>query len=179
MAVLAQIDHFLQQWVAGFQNVFFDMIAIFLNWFGNDIRVYGIFLLFFFIPKKTRRFAILAFISVITATLLVTYIKVTVDRPRPFVTHHLIPIIHVDASEYYVSFPSGHTTAIASMVGAYYFYFKRHLVVGIGLILLMSWSRMYLNMHYPLDTLAGGVIGIVIAWSVVQINTYYRAYRLK
>lgn len=179
MTRFIQIDHWLQQFVAQYQNPLFDMLAIFCNWFGSDVRVYSVFLLLFFIPKRTRRFAILALISVILATLIVAYMKIVFARPRPFVTQGLTPLIHVDASEHFVSFPSGHTVAIASIVGAYYFYFKRYFLLGVGCILVMAWSRMYLNMHYPFDTFVGGAIGIMIAWSIVALNTYYQNRQLK
>lgn len=179
MDVMIRIDHLLQQLMAQFRHPMLDFIALFCDWFGSDVRVYGVFLLVFFIPKKTRRFAILALFAVLLATLIVAYMKVTFNRPRPFVTQGKIPLIHVDLSEYFVSFPSGHTVAIASIVGVYYFYFKRHLFIGIGCILIMAWSRMYLNMHYPFDTLIGGLIGIIVAWSFVTLNRYFQGRQLK
>lgn len=179
MQMLIQLDHVFQQLVAQFRNPFFDMLAIFCDWIGSDVRVYGLFLLFFFIPKKTRRFALLALVSVALATAIVAYVKVIADRPRPFVVQHIIPIIDVDTSEYFVSFPSGHTVAIASVVSAYYFYFKRHLFIGACLVVVMAWSRMYLNMHYPSDTLVGALIGVFISWSLVSIVKYYQNRKLE
>lgn len=35
--------------------------------------------------------------------------------------------------------------------------------------LIVSYSRIYLGVHYPLDILVGGIIGILIAWIIYQI----------
>jgi undecaprenyl-diphosphatase len=58
------------------------------------------------------------------------------------------------------SFPSGHTTAIFSIVTPLIFL---NPFIGMFLLfaaLLVAISRMYLGLHYPSDVLAGIVLGI-------------------
>ncbi|MFD7525238.1 phosphatase PAP2 family protein [Paenibacillus chitinolyticus] len=57
------------------------------------------------------------------------------------------------------SFPSGHTTAIFSVIVPFVAHMPVLGFVLIPLALLIALSRMYLGLHYPSDCLAGAVIG--------------------
>jgi undecaprenyl-diphosphatase len=57
------------------------------------------------------------------------------------------------------SFPSGHTTAIFSVVTPIVVTFPAISIVLITLALIVGISRIYLGLHYPTDVLAGIVLG--------------------
>lgn len=169
MQKFIEIDQLLQEFISKLQLPIFDSIAKYLDEIGANIYVYLGLLLICLFFKKTRRFGMMACMSIVLTTCLVGYLKVTFDRPRPFVFRQLIPIIEVHASDYFVSFPSGHTAAIASIVSMWYFYMKKNLKCAIFLIILMAWSRIYLNMHYPLDTIGGCIIGTSVSFGLYSI----------
>ncbi|MGL4662262.1 MAG: phosphatase PAP2 family protein [Culicoidibacterales bacterium] len=169
MELFSQWDHFLQQFIAQFRFPVLDEIAKILDVLGGDVLLYVILLFLLLIPKKTRRLALLLIISVIVTTLMVTVTKVLIGRPRPFVAQKMIPLINVEKIEYYVSFPSGHTAAVASLGAMCWLYYKRYLAIGLSAILIMAWSRIYLYMHYPIDTFIGALIGIGISYAVYKI----------
>ncbi|TDF96324.1 phosphatase PAP2 family protein [Paenibacillus piri] len=65
------------------------------------------------------------------------------------------------------SFPSGHTTAIFSLVIPFV-----HAIPWVGALLLLlavlvAVSRIYLGLHYPSDCLAGALIGTATALAIV------------
>ncbi|GAB5602278.1 hypothetical protein FJNA_08030 [Thermus sp. FJN-A] len=83
-------------------------------------------------------------------------------RPRP----HLFPQL---APEHDFSFPSGHTMAsLALVLGLYWLWEgkgrKAHWALGLGLpwAFLVALSRLYLQVHYPSDVLAGWAL--TAAW---------------
>jgi undecaprenyl-diphosphatase len=90
-----------------------------------------------------------------------TALKYAVDRPRP--PH---PIIDLPSSP---SFPSGHaTTAFAAAVAT------AMLIPSLrwpALILaaLVSFSRVYLGVHYPIDIIAGAVLGAAVGYAVTSL----------
>ncbi|MDF2959924.1 MAG: phosphatidic acid phosphatase [Paenibacillus sp.] len=65
------------------------------------------------------------------------------------------------------SFPSGHTTAIFSVVTPLVFANPWAGTVLLPLALLVGISRIYLGQHYPSDCLAGAFIGTASAMSIV------------
>ena len=65
------------------------------------------------------------------------------------------------------SFPSGHTAAsFAAAVILFLQLPKKYGIPALILAVLISFSRLYLGVHYPTDVLAGAVSGTLIALAV-------------
>jgi len=96
-------------------------------------------------------------------------LKFTVKRRRPFVANaNIIPVYR--ASSY--SFPSGHTsttfstaTALSMAYPKWYVIIPSYLWAG-----SVSYSRMYLGVHYPSDVAAGILIGSGSAASLMFLR---------
>ena len=70
------------------------------------------------------------------------------------------------------SFPSDHALFLFALASG--FYFAGHKEIGIGLYvvaIIISFSRVVVGIHFPLDVIVGAIIGIIIAWLAWQ----YRA----
>lgn len=96
--------------------------------------------------------------SIITTMAITTILKVSINRPRPFVTY---PDLEKETDVGSHSFPSGHTSdafALATSVSLAYpkWYVIAPLYLWAGSV---AYSRMHLGVHYPSDVLAGAVIG--------------------
>ncbi len=121
---------------------------------------------------RQKRCAIFLAVAVLPAGLINGEMKNLFDRARPSVTEHL-----VGATGY--SFPSGHafggttlylalTLAFLPLIGAT----RRRSMIIAALIIgaLISFSRVWLGVHYPSDVLAGwlGGVGWVLGcWALV------------
>lgn len=65
------------------------------------------------------------------------------------------------ASQDGMGFPSGHAATMAAIVAVVWLYSSwRIRVVSVVLLLLVSWSRVYLGVHFPLDVFTGMAVGI-------------------
>ena len=96
------------------------------------------------------------------ADLLATLGKALVHRHRPFV-HQLGPKTSTH------SFPSGHSAtsfACATMLAAAA---PRLRVLLYALAALIAFSRLYNGDHFPLDVLAGSVLGILVATALLRL----------
>lgn len=104
-------------------------------------------------------------------------LKYLLKVPRP---EHMLVIEHDPR------FPSGHAT-MAGVVMAliiYYAYnhcenrFVRYLLYFCALswFILVSYSRLYLHVHYPIDIIAGGIIGIVSTIVIIRIFKHLHYY---
>jgi len=110
-------------------------------------------------------------ISILTAGLLCTSLKLIVKRPRPFKTYDFIRAKDKVGP---FSFPSGHTTfAFAAATSLSLAYPKWFVVAPAYLFAgLAAYSRMYLGVHFPLDVFGGLVIGVgssILVWEVDRL----------
>jgi undecaprenyl-diphosphatase len=83
-------------------------------------------------------------------------------------------------------FPSGHATMAAVVMTLIISYSNKHIknnylkyflwILAIGWFMLVSYSRLYLHVHYPIDIIAGGLIGILSTMVVSKIFNHLRYY---
>jgi undecaprenyl-diphosphatase len=95
-------------------------------------------------------------------------IKPLVARPRPCHTVEGVRLLYSCGATY--AFPSSH--AVTTMAAAFFFglLYRRILWPLFFLSVIVSYSRIYLGIHYPLDTLGGWMIGA--AMSLGGVWTY-------
>lgn len=98
---------------------------------------------------------------------IVKIIKIIVANPRPFVTLKDIHVLAPYESGY--SFPSGHSSMTAAIATVVYFYNKRLGLLLYGFALVVGVSRVYVGVHYPVDVIAGLIIGYFIPYLVHRI----------
>lgn len=78
--------------------------------------------------------------------------------PRPFVTHHLVPIIPHAADN---GFPSDHALLTSFLAFTLWAYSKRLSLVLFVNALLVSWARVAAHIHNPRDIVGGFAIALV------------------
>jgi membrane-associated phospholipid phosphatase len=113
------------------------------------------------LARRRPRQAAAALVVVAGANLMTHALKVLLS------THPRLQTILGAEQFRWDGFPSGHVTAVASVVVAFAFVVPRRLlpvavVVGVGLVTAMGWAVLALNWHYPTDVL--GAIFVVGAW---------------
>ena len=160
---LLMIDRWVSTEVPNIQSpVLTDLIIFITNINGMlGSAIFSIFLISFLIYKKyyeDLKFYLLVFLG---ASALFIVIKLLVERARP-----VLKIIN----EQGFSFPSGHSTMSMAMALALYFIFvtkldsvgRRRLLLVLCLIwpLLIAFTRVYLNVHWLSDTIAGLSLGL-------------------
>lgn len=114
------------------------------------------------------RLALLAILSILTGTWVMTLLKQGYDRPRPALVEHGT-LVHN------ASFPSGHSMMAAMVWLTLGILLARTqpkkrvrvFIVGISVlvVLLVGVSRVYLGVHWPTDVLGGWMLGG--AWAVL------------
>jgi membrane-associated phospholipid phosphatase len=109
--------------------------------------------------------ALLAPIGVLVAVAANQPIVHAVHEPRPYTTlPHALLLVHrsVDAS-----FPSDHATMAGAVAAGLMLVSWRLGLAAVFAALVMAFTRVYVGAHYPIDVLAGLVVGAVVATVVV------------
>ncbi len=90
-----------------------------------------------------------------------TALKEATDRPRPDV-HAIVPEPSTS------SFPSGHATGSFACALVLVAFAPRLAAPLVVLAAAIAWSRVYVGVHYPLDVIAGAVLGSLLALLVLR-----------
>jgi undecaprenyl-diphosphatase len=136
-----------------------DRFALIITRLGDFGAIWIAIALFLFKMKAYRTIGDMIILSLVLNTLLCEgIIKHIFRRKRPY--SPLRKFLVVKPTTY--SFPSGHTSSSFAVVGVFYnstlsIYLPYILVLAI----LISFSRLYLYVHYPSDVLIGVILGLI------------------
>jgi undecaprenyl-diphosphatase len=147
-----------------------DTLMVTLSWLGDNGLVWCAMAVILLARSKTRYSGLICAVALLFSLLLCNLlIKNLVARPRPYdILAWLQPLVPL-LSEF--SFPSGHASssfAAASAIALTSMNRKWHIPVY-TLATLISFSRLYVGVHYPSDVLAGLFLGLFcgyLAWGI-------------
>ena len=117
--------------------------------------------------KKTRKCGILMILSMAVGLILGNGIlKNVIARSRPCWIDPNIPLLIPNPDDF--SFPSGHT--LASFISAIMIFLhnKKWGIVTLIIAALISFSRLYLFVHFPTD-----VLGAILLAAIISISMYH------
>lgn len=111
----------------------------------------------------------------LTMSLVNTLLKYAVQRDRPpTIILDPEPLMEVPTTS---SFPSGHTSTSFACAYVISRLAPRLTVYVFVLAALIGFSRIYVGVHYPLDVLAGAVLGLVVAKALLTLLEALRRSR--
>ena len=154
-----------REWTTDWLDAFFAFLTNILQvkWFSLAVVPVILGIYFYKYRKEGLKFVISVLLMVAVTDSFSTYIlKKGIGRPRP--NHADIgAILKVPYGPKSKSFPSNHslnTFAIATRIAIFY-----PAIRGFAFLFaaLMAYSRVSVGVHYPLDILAGAIIGIILA----------------
>ena len=135
-------------------NLFFRMITQ----IGSALFIsVTTLLLIIFTSNQTRLTAISSATALALSHVPVQLVKKFFPRKRPYLQIETTKILPNPLKDH--SFPSGHTTAVFSVIVPFLLQTPSLAAVLIPLGLSVGISRIYLGLHYPSDVIAGGILG--------------------
>jgi undecaprenyl-diphosphatase len=114
-------------------------------------------LLIIFTTNQTRLTAISSASASALSHIPVQLVKKLFPRKRPYLQIETTKISPNPLKDH--SFPSGHTTAVFSVIVPFLIQIPSLAAILIPLGLSVGISRIYLGLHYPSDVIAGGILG--------------------
>jgi len=181
MEELIQLDKELFLYLNGLGNATWDGFWMFITGKWNSIPLYAFLAFFSFKQLGLKKTLImLVFIALmITATDgLANFFKYGVARLRPCHDPEINSLMRLVKSYCGGKFGyfSGH--AVNSTATAFFFvylFWSKFRYLGIFLliwVILVSYSRIYIGVHFPLDVLTGIVIGLFLSYLFVKLYIF-------
>ncbi|MEJ2050383.1 MAG: phosphatase PAP2 family protein [Calditrichota bacterium] len=176
------IDQWVQNQILYFQTPLITAIMKIITRFGGGliILIGSIFSVIYFFLHRKFADLVIYLATIIGGSVLVLVLKNAIHRPRPVV---LVPLLHVQGW----SFPSGHALMSVIFWGIITYFLIRYqnswkirafFVVALGfLISLISFSRLYLEVHYLSDIIGGIVGGLIwLTFTITGLEVYQRKF---
>lgn len=156
-------------WIqAHLQCGFLDAVMPIVTLFGEGGIFWIAWAVLMLVFPKTRKTGIAMAIALIMGVLICNVtLKPLVARPRPYdyqLEHFGVTIkLLIDAQHDY-SFPSGHTIASFEAAVALLLNDKRMGIPAMVIAVLVTFSRLYLYVHYPTDVIFSIIAGTAFAF---------------
>jgi undecaprenyl-diphosphatase len=167
---MQQIDNSIFFFLNALHNQFFDTFF----WYATDGSIYlplyliGIWLAYKQFGKKIWILAVFVIITVLFTDQSCNILKNTVCRLRPTHNPDIMSLVHIvnDYRGGQYGFPSAHACNTFGMA-IFLYSVLRPKRWGVTVVLfawaaVMSYSRIYLGVHYPSDILCGATLGACI-----------------
>lgn len=172
------------QWIQSVQNEILDALMVGITTLGNGGAVFiaiGLALLF---TKKYRKAGLAVIVALIVMLLCNDlFLKEFFARPRPFNLFETNPEKYTFWGKGYIypeliskptsfSFPSGHTASAFAAAIALLWHNRKFGIPTTIFAALMGFSRIYVEVHYCTDVIAGVISGTICAFVAVLIVKY-------
>lgn len=155
------MDGFLINLVPKLRFDALSSLLVIFTFFGSWYFVLFLITLFLFMKKK--EYIPKAWLAVLLSILVTLVIRILVARIRPD-----IALIVKDS----FGFPSGHATAVFSILPFLRKNFKKFAYYWLGFSILILISRLYLGVHYFSDVVAGALVGLLVGSFVINSKLF-------
>lgn len=169
---MVELDHKLFLWLNSLHSPFFDNIMWFLSaklvWI--PLYLFIIYLLWKKYRGKIWLVLVFAIFAVLMSDQISVFIKTHVHRLRPCRDESISDLVHLVGSYCggkfgFVSSHAANTFALASMTAP--MLKKRwYSILIFSWATLVSYSRIYVGVHFPGDVIGGALLGLIIGFSL-------------
>lgn len=113
------------------------------------------------------------FLGALVAAAISRGLKVAFSFPRPAAVLDAAQITVIGAKLTAHSFPSGHTVSAFSFVVAWLALFGLRAAPLVLIALLAGFSRVAVGAHWPVDVLAGALVGLLGGWLGLRLSRHF------
>lgn len=156
-----------------FTNSFLDWFMPFVTEKSNFIPVFIALAALIILrgKRKDRWGLVLLAVTVLTSDFICNLLKHAFMRVRPCSAIDGVRLLVGCGHSY--SLPSGHATNIFAAMVFLTIRYKRYFPVFITVALAVSYSRVYVGVHYPMDVITGAALGSGAAIVISEIDKRY------
>ena len=163
-------DQHLERWQVAHRVGYLDPIFKGFSYAGTYGAVWLLLAALFALAFRRPQVFVWTLVADGVGELVADGLKAAIPRARPHV-HTLVTRPHTH------SFPSGHATTSFACATVLAFAVPRLRLPLLLLAAAIAWSRVYVGVHYPLDVLAGALLGGAIGIAAIRVLPRLAAIR--
>jgi undecaprenyl-diphosphatase len=152
-----------------FLNLYFRYIT---HIGGATFSILTVILAILLFPQDWRMTAVASACALTISHIPVAIMKRLYPRQRPYLILNETKVLQNPLKDH--SFPSGHTTAVFSVVVPFLLAFPHLSFLLLPLAISVALSRIYLGLHYPSDVLAGCLLGTTVG--ILAFNSIHSLF---
>jgi len=156
------VDRHVERWIVGHRVAALNGLFEGLSWIGTFGLVWVAIAVVLAVVWRRPRLVVLVLGADAAADLSAAILKLLIPRHRPRV-HVLGPVLHDH------SFPSGHAATSFACAAVLSAAAPRLRLPLFALAVLIAFSRLYDGAHFPLDVLAGALLGTGVATALLRL----------
>ncbi|MBS7658485.1 MAG: phosphatase PAP2 family protein [Candidatus Bathyarchaeia archaeon] len=163
-------------WVINNNSRLLNVLMLTVTYVGSTISWFIAGILLWFLRKRKEAFLLV--FALLIGGVLTFFMKIAFHRIRPF---QIIIETKVLEREEGFSFPSGHSvSSFSSAIILERKIKKIYLSFFIyALAFLIGYSRVYIGVHWPLDVVFGGIIGLTIGFITLKFEEKILSFFIK
>lgn len=177
MEIITEFDTKFFLWLNGFHNEFMDSVMLVITNRRTWIPLYLLLLVYLY--RNLKRKKLLVIFSIIITVSLADFVtsglmKPFFERLRPCYNAELTNLVHVPGKcGGRFGFASSHAANTFSLLGSLLFIlgwknnWTRFMLVW---AVIVSYSRIYVGVHYPADIVVGMLVGFLISLFIHQLT---------
>jgi len=173
---ILDFDKTLFLWLNGWHTPWMDVTMLFFSKSSVWLPLY-VFIIFVIIKRFKLRYGLVYILLIILSVGLSDYLTSGLMKPyfqRLIPCHDFLgEMILVGKCGGKYGFVSSHAANSFALFGSVNKLFGRNNKLSISILLwaiIVSYSRIYLGVHFPLDVIVGGIIGFLITTFIFELN---------